>query len=95
MKNDSVLFRTVLDGLKRGAANSALRKVAAVALGMVIFVGWLTMFQDSLLYFPDRVPLSTVVDEASREGLVPWPGAGDYRGLLAEPKIPALVTLQL
>jgi len=95
MKNNTVLLRRVLEGLKRSAANRVMRKVVAVALGMVIFMGWLTMFQDSLLYFPDRVALSTVVDEASREGLVPWPGAGDYRGLLAEPKIPARGTFLL
>jgi hypothetical protein len=82
-------------GAKPSVANSALRKVAAAALGMVIFVGWLTMFQDRLLYFPDRVALSTVADEASREGLVPWPDAGAYRGLLAEPKGTARGTLVL
>ena len=83
------------EGAKRSAANRALRKVAAAALGVVIFVGWLTMFQDSLLYFPDRVALSTVADEARREEMVPWPDAGAYRGLLAEPKGPARGTLVL
>ena len=86
---------SVPEGAKRSAANRALRQVAAVALGIVVIVGWLTMFQDSLLYFPDRGALSTVANEASREGLVPWPGAGAYRGLLAEPKGPARGTLVL
>ena len=86
---------SVPDGSKRGAANRVLRRVAAVVLGVAIFVGWLTMFQDSLLYFPERVALSTVVDEASHEGLAPWPDAGDYRGLLAEPKGSARGTLLL
>lgn len=86
---------SVPEGAKRSAANRALRKVAAAALGVVIFVGWLTMFQDSLLYFPDRVALSTVADEARREEMVPWPDAGAYRGLLAEPKGPARGTLVL
>ena len=86
---------SVPNGSKRGAANRVLRQVATVVLGVAIFVGWLTMFQDSLLYFPERVALSTVVDEVSRQGLAPWPDAGDYRGLLAEPKIPARGTLLL
>ena len=86
---------SVPEGAKRSAANRALRQVAAVALGIVVIVGWLTMFQDSLLYFPDRVALSTVADEARREEMVPWPDAGAYRGLLAEPKGPARGTLVL
>ena len=86
---------SVPEGAKRSAANRALRQVAAVALGIVVIVGWLTMFQDSLLYFPDRGALSTVADEARREGMVPWPAAGAYRGLLAEPKGAARGTLVL
>lgn len=86
---------SVPEGSKRGAANRVLRQVAGIALCIVVFVGGLTMFQDSLLYFPDRVPLSSVVDEARRGGLVPWPDAGAYRGLLAEPKVPARGTLLL
>ena len=86
---------SVPDGSKRGAANRVLRRVAAVVLGVAIFVGWLTMFQDSLLYFPERVSLDVALDEASHEGLAPWPDAGTYRGLLAEPKVPARATLLL
>ena len=86
---------SVPNGSKRGAANRVLRRVAAVVLGVAIFVGWLTMFQDSLLYFPERVPLAKAVDEASREGLLPWPSGDAYRGLLAEPKTPARGTLLL
>ena len=86
---------SVPDGSKRGAANRVLRQVATVVLGVAIFVGWLTMFQDSLLYFPARVPLAKAVDEASREGLFPWPSGDAYRGLLAEPKTPARATLLL
>ena len=67
--------------------------VAALLLGA--FVGVLAMFQDSQLYFPDRPPLAPVIAEARREGLAPWPGADDYRGLLKEPKQPARATLLL
>ena len=83
------------EGARRGTGNRRFRLLAGVVLGIAIFVGWLTMFQDSLLYFPERVLLAKVVDEASREGVAPWPDAGAYRGLLAEPKTPARGTLLL
>lgn len=69
--------------------------LAAYALVFVAFVGGLAMFQDSQLYFPDNPPLATVVAEARREGLAPWPSADDYRGLLREPQGSARATLVL
>jgi pimeloyl-ACP methyl ester carboxylesterase len=39
------------------------------------------VYQDHLLYFPQRATLAEVV----APGLAPWPSAGDFRGLIAEP----------
>ena len=83
------------EGARRGTGNRRFRLLAGVVLGIAIFVGWLAMFQDNLLYFPDQMPLAKAVDEASQEGLAPWPDAGSYRGLLAEPKAPVRATLLL
>jgi len=72
-----------------------MRRITGIALIFVAFAGGLTVFQDSLLYFPDRAPLASVVDQARGEGLSPWPDAGAYRGLLREPKAPVRGTLLL
>lgn len=61
----------------------------------LLLIGALFMFQDSQLYFPDTPPLSTVLNEAQRDGLQPWPSATDYRGLHREPATPARATLVL
>ena len=45
-----------------------------------IFVAGLVVFQDRLLYFPTRAPLSDVT-----ASLAAWPDPQDFRGLLAEP----------
>jgi len=39
------------------------------------------MLQDSLLYFPQQVPLAAMTSP----GLAAWPGAEDFHGLVAEP----------
>ncbi len=39
------------------------------------------MLQDKLLYFPQRAS----IDEMLEPGLAVWPGAGEFRGLIAEP----------
>lgn len=78
----------------RGAAIRVMRLLATIAL-VVAFVGGLAVFQDSQLYFPDRPPLAAVVTEARRDGLLPWPEANAYRGLLAEPQAPVRGTLLL
>jgi len=72
-----------------------MRQLAGIALACIALVGGLAVFQDSQLYFPDRLPLASVVAEARREGLAPWPDADAYRGLLAEPKAPVRGTLLL
>lgn len=61
----------------------------------LLLIGALFMFQDSQLYFPDTPPLASVLNEAQRDGLQPWPSAADYRGLRREPKAPARATLVL
>lgn len=38
--------------------------------------------QDKLLYFPERAPVERL---AQASGLAPWPSAGEFRALLAEP----------
>lgn len=53
------------------------------------------MFQDRLIYYPDTPPLATVLAAARGQGLSPWPDERDYRGLLGEPKVPALGTVVL
>jgi pimeloyl-ACP methyl ester carboxylesterase len=66
-----------------------------MVLYALLFFGALALFQDRLLYFPDTPPLATVLAEAKRDGLAPWPAAGDYRGLLREPAGPARATIVL
>ena len=73
----------------------AAARLHMLILACVAILGGLAVFQDSQLYFPDRPPLASVVAEARREGLVPWPDAAGYRGLLAEPKAPVRGTLLL
>ena len=48
--------------------------------GLILFVG-MAMFQDRLLYFPDKAPLV----ELESTQLRAWPTAEDFRGLVAEP----------
>ncbi len=48
----------------------------------------ISMFQDNLLYYPDRAR----VEEMVSSGLSPWPTDQDFRGLLAEPQTPARAT---
>lgn len=69
----------------------------ALRLGIyaLLILGALTLLQDRQLYFPDNPPLATVLAAARRDGLVPWPGADNYRGLLREPMGPARATLLL
>lgn len=47
------------------------------------------MFQDHLLYYPDRASIA----EMATGGLVPWPTAEDFRGLLVEPATPPRATV--
>ncbi len=66
-----------------------------LAIYALIIFGFLALFQDRLLYYPDKVPLATALADARREGLTAWPSEGDYRGLLVEPIASACGTLVL
>lgn len=50
---------------------------------LIMFAG-IAMFQDRLLYFPDKAALADIVSE----GLRAWPSPQDLRGLVAEPVDP-------
>lgn len=52
--------------------------IAATCLG---FLALVYLWQDRLLYFPQRA----TVEELASAGLRPWPSAQDFRGLVAEP----------
>ncbi|EXI67577.1 MAG: acetoin dehydrogenase E2 subunit dihydrolipoyllysine-residue acetyltransferase [Candidatus Accumulibacter adjunctus] len=72
----------------RRAVASALRVTALCILSYLLACTGIAMFQNHLLYFPQRAG----VGEMTADGLAPWPGAGDFRGLLAEPAGPARAT---
>jgi pimeloyl-ACP methyl ester carboxylesterase len=50
---------------------------------LIVFAG-IAMFQDRLLYFPDKASLGDMVSG----GLRAWPAPQDFRGLVAEPTGP-------
>jgi pimeloyl-ACP methyl ester carboxylesterase len=52
--------------------------------GLIMFAG-IIMFQDGLLYFPEKAALGDMVSG----GLRAWPAPQDFRGLVAEPVVPA------
>jgi hypothetical protein len=56
-----------------------------LSLYVLLALGGIALLQDRLLYFPDTPPLPAVLADARRDGLAPWPGPEDYRGLLREP----------
>src|SRR4029453_4972788 len=53
--------------------------------GLITLAG-IAMFQDHLLYFPDRASVGEMVSE----GLRPWPTLQGFRGLVAEPVSPVV-----
>jgi len=67
----------------RGGARAALRMAFLALAAFLIFLAGLSMFQDQLLYFPERASVAEM--ELASGGLSPWPTASDFRGLLAEP----------
>lgn len=71
------------------------RMVAQLALIGTLLIGGMAMFQDRLLYFPDRAALEEVVSAADRVGLKRWPVDGEFRGLIREPEGKARATLVL
>ncbi len=71
------------------------RIVLQLALLGGLLVGGMTVFQDRLLYFPDKATLESVLSAAPSMGLQRWPAAGEFRGLMREPQGPARATLVL
>lgn len=55
--------------------------LAALAIIGATAFAPLSMLQDSLLYFPQQVPLAAMTSP----GLGAWPDADDFRGLIAKP----------
>jgi pimeloyl-ACP methyl ester carboxylesterase len=72
----------------RRLAAAALRIAALSALIILLAGIGVAMFQNHLLYFPQRAS----VTEMTSAGLSPWPTAPEFRGLLAEPAVPARAT---
>lgn len=52
-----------------------------LSIGLVAMLAGVTLWQDRLLYFPERAAVSEVVAGPLRA----WPSAQDFRGLVAEP----------
>jgi fermentation-respiration switch protein FrsA (DUF1100 family) len=65
-------------------AGAALR----VAIACLIMFAGIAVFQNHLLYFPQKVH----VDDMLSDGLRAWPSPQDFRGLVAEPNEPARAT---
>ncbi len=59
-----------------------------LTIACLLMIAGITVFQDRLLYFPDKAPLAELVSERLR----PWPTPEDFRGLVAEPAGPARAT---
>ena len=67
-----------------------------VALAVVLlFVAYITLFQDRLIYFPENQPLAAMVADARESRLRAWPEEGEYRGFLREPVGPVRGTVVL
>lgn len=63
-----------------------------LALSALLSIAALAMFQDRLLYYPEKADVAALVAVAG-ERFAPWPAAGDFRGLIAEPRGAARGTL--
>src|SRR5687768_2341620 len=55
--------------------------MAAVLAALAIMIGGSAMFQDRMLYFPSRAPLTEMIDE----NLQAWPDERTFRGLVRTP----------
>ena len=58
-------------------------------IAFVLMIAGIAVFQDRLLYFPDKAPLSELITDHLRA----WPTPEDFRGLVAEPAGPARATV--
>ena len=78
------MYTTCSKGIGRSAA-TLRRGLLGALLAYLLTCTGIAMFQDHLLYYPDRATVAEMV----AGGLAPWPSATDFRGLLAEPSAPA------
>jgi pimeloyl-ACP methyl ester carboxylesterase len=69
------------------------RILLQLLLAGVLLSGGIAMFQDRLLYFPERTALTSLLATAQHDGLRAWPSADDFRGLIFEPTVPVRATL--
>ena len=58
-------------------------------IAFVLMIAGIAVFQDRLLYFPDKAPLSELITDHLRA----WPTPEDFRGLVAEAAGPARATV--
>ncbi len=59
-----------------------------LTIAFVLLIAGIAVFQDRLLYFPDKAPLTALVTDR----LHAWPTPEDFRGLVAEPAGPVRAT---
>lgn len=78
-----------------GAVAIARAVILRVLFYGLLLAGAVTMVQDHLLYFPERIPLPALMEEARRDDLRSWPLQGEWRGLMREPDGPARGTFLL
>ena len=62
--------------------------VLQLTIAFVLMITGVAVFQDRLLYFPDKAPLSELINER----LHAWPTSENFRGLVAEPVGPVRAT---
>jgi hypothetical protein len=62
---------------------------------ILLFLGGIALIQDHLLYFPEKLPLPRLLEDARRDDLRAWPPKGEWRGLVREPQGPVRATLLL
>lgn len=81
-----------------GAKRDGLRFARPVFFALTVvllFVAYITVFQDRLIYFPENQPLAAMIADARESRLRPWSEEGEYRGLLREPVGPVRATVVL
>ena len=75
----------------RSPGRLCVMSIASAVLAGVIFLAGVAMFQDHLLYYPERASVEEM--QVVSRGLAAWPTVSDFRGLLAEPDVPARATV--
>lgn len=60
-----------------------------LTIALVLMIAGITVFQDRLLYFPDKAPLSELITDR----LHAWPTPEGFRGLVVEPAGPVRATV--